>query len=97
MGDHEPSNRPRPLGLVQSCLNRQLPRIVDYGFAGVLFVAPLFMGGRRPLGQLVLVSLIAVTAVLWFALQLLGKTTRRWTWSGAELICAAPCCWLSCS
>ena len=48
-----------------------LLRVVDAGLCGVVFIAPFFFGGRHDLGRLVLVSLIVVTAVSWFARQAL--------------------------
>lgn len=46
-----------------------LLHVTDAGLAAVIFFAPLFMGGRHPLGRLVLVSIIGATAMAWFARQ----------------------------
>ncbi len=66
-------SRPRPPKTFgRSASQRPEPRhgdlwlqLVDGGLAGVLFLVPLLMGGRHPLGQLVLVFLAAGTAVAW--------------------------------
>jgi O-antigen ligase len=53
-----------------------LLRIVDCGLIGIICIAPFFFGGRHDVGRLVLVSLIAVTAVAWFLRQAtLGAAT----------------------
>ena len=63
-----------------------LLRVVDACLAGVLLVAPLFMGGRHPLGELVFVTLVVVAATAWLARQSLRREASQWTWSGAEWI-----------
>ena len=40
--------------------------------AGVLFVAPLFLGGRHPVGRLVFVALVLLTVLCWLARQALA-------------------------
>ena len=52
---------------VDNCLSY----LFDVGNASVLFVAPFFMGGRHPLGCLVYVALICLTASVWLARQLI--------------------------
>ncbi len=64
-------------------LDQALLRLVDFGLAGVMFIAPYFMGGRQPLGQLVLVSIICATSVVWTIRQCLFAKCR-WSWCGAE-------------
>ena len=59
--------------------------IVDVGLISVLFIAPLFMGGRHPAGKLVLAVIIWTTAIAWFAKQCL-RQRAQWSWSGAEWI-----------
>ncbi len=60
-----------------------LTQTVDVGLAGMLLVAPLFMGGRGPVGQFVFVLLACLTAVCYLAKQvLIGQA--RWRWSGVE-------------
>ncbi|MDG2380185.1 MAG: O-antigen ligase family protein [Pirellulaceae bacterium] len=60
-------------------------RLNDAGLLAALFIAPLFMGGRHPLGKLVLTTIVWITAVSWFAAKSFDKTAK-WSWSGAELI-----------
>jgi len=59
--------------------------VVDLGVAGILFLAPLVMGGRHPLGKLVFVSLVGLIGVAWCARQCM-LSRARWTRSGAELL-----------
>lgn len=80
-------------GSIQTCLTRDavergLTRLLDWGIASVIFVAPLFMGGRHPLGRLVYVTLICLTATAWAARQIVRRSPN-WRWSGAEGIIAA--------
>lgn len=65
--------------------SRLLLRLVDAGLIGVIFVAPLFMGGRGDVGRLVYVTLVCLTAVCWFARQCL-PAVARWRWSGLEWV-----------
>ena len=65
---------------------RLLQHGVDVGIAGVLLLAPLAMGGRYPLGRLVLVLLVAITAVSWCLARTLSRQQTSWFWSGAEWI-----------
>lgn len=66
-----------------------LLRIVDIGLIGILFLAPLFMGGRHPLGQLVFVFIVAVMSVAWFSRQCLLRqaiwrsSAGQWIFLGA--------------
>lgn len=62
--------------------------VVDGALLGVLFLAPYFMGGRHPLGQLVFVILTVVMAIAWSARQCL-LPSRRWVSSVAEWILLA--------
>ena len=58
-------------------------KIVDAGLLAILAVAPLFMGGRHPLGELVFVSLVALVTSAW----LIGQcfvSRARYSISGAE-------------
>jgi len=41
------------------------PRILDLGILAVVFVAPLFMGGRGPIGKFVFISIVCLTAMAW--------------------------------
>ena len=58
---------------------------VDLGIASLILVAPLFMGGRSPLGKLVFVALVGITATLWLAHQCC-RNSARWYWTGLEWI-----------
>jgi O-antigen ligase/tetratricopeptide (TPR) repeat protein len=60
--------------------------IVDTGLAAVLVFAPWFMGGRHPLGQLVLVSISVVVATAWAVRQTLSQSQVTWKISGSELL-----------
>ena len=46
-------------------IDQLLLHVVDAGLAGVVFVVPLLMGGRHPLGQLVLVGLALAMGLAW--------------------------------
>lgn len=61
-------------------------RIVDIGIACILFVAPLAMGGRYPIGRLVFIGITSVVAISWCLEKALSRRQTGWTWSGAELI-----------
>src|SRR5882672_11926876 len=63
-----------------------LTAIVDGGLAAVVLVAPWFMGGRHPLGQLVLVTLAVAIALAWILQQYLAGKKIVWTRTGAELL-----------
>ena len=65
-----------------------LLHVVDAALAGVIFCFPYAMGGRHPIGQLVLVALVAVLATAWFARQcVIGR--GRWYCTGGGLLVAA--------
>jgi hypothetical protein len=68
-------------------VERLLRRTSDLGLGGVLFVAPLVMGGRHPIGRLVFVAIASMTAVTWCLAQTRAKDPCRWHWSGAEPVC----------
>ena len=68
--------------------SRILLRLVDAGLLGVIFVAPLFMGGRGDIGRLVYVALVCGTAVCWLVRQCL-LADASWRWSGLEWILLA--------
>lgn len=59
--------------------------IVDYSLLGVLFVAPLFFGGRHDLGRFVYVLLAVTAAVAYFLSQAL-RTHAVWTRTAAHLV-----------
>ena len=62
---------------------------VDCGLAGVVLLAPWFMGGRHPLGQLVLVLCAVLIGTAWPLHQLLNSNVSRWCSCGAEYILLA--------
>ncbi len=64
---------------------RFLRRTADLGFLAVLLLAPWFMGGRHPVGRLVLAGCVSVAGMAWGGSQWLGRHPR-WSWSGAEAI-----------
>lgn len=75
--------------LRESDWSTRLSRVSDWGVAASLLIAPLAMGGRFPIGRLLLGIIVATTAVSWFAAQLLTRREKTlWTWSGAEWIAA---------
>lgn len=63
--------------------SQTLLRLVDAGLLGVLFVAPLFMGGRGEIGRLIYIALVCGTALCFLARQCL-LAEARWRWSGLE-------------
>src|SRR5687768_8423819 len=57
-----------------------LGQFTDACLAALLIFAPLFMGGRGPIGQLVFVLLPVLAAVAWFTRRaLLGGANWRWS------------------
>jgi len=68
------SEKETPLAVI--CL-----QIVDACLIGILFLAPLFFGGRHLLGRFVFILLASVAGIAWFTRQALlkrGKWTRSW-------------------
>lgn len=65
--------------------SRVLLQLVDAGLIGVIFLAPLFMGGRGDIGRLVYVTFVFSTAVCWIVRQCL-PTVARWRRSGLEWV-----------
>ena len=45
--------------------HERLTTAIDVGIASTVLVAPLFMGGRGPVGRFVFVLCVAITASLW--------------------------------
>ena len=64
-------------------LSEWLLRVVDLGIIGVIFIAPLFMGGRGPIGKFVFVAFVCLSVVAWSFRQCLKKRAS-WKWSGVE-------------
>ena len=71
-------------------LSALLLQIVDGGLAGVIFVVPFAMGGRHPLGQLILYALAVVTALAWAIRQsICPQPAWRPTWAMALILAGA--------
>jgi O-antigen ligase/tetratricopeptide (TPR) repeat protein len=71
-----------------SQLSDRLLKSSDAGLLAVIFVAPLFMGGRGPFGKFVFIALVCVAAVAWSIRQCLTKKAV-WKWSGVEWLLGA--------
>ena len=69
-----------------SGLRALLARVVDAGLVGVPILGPWFMGGRHPLGELVLVVLAVVVALAWLTEQMLARREVAVSRSRAEWI-----------
>ena len=83
------SARWAPVGSTcDNALSQGLLRVVDLGLFAILFVAPLFLGGRHPVGHLVYAVLCASTAVAWLAHQWFASD-RYWIRTSAELLILA--------
>lgn len=79
-------NRPQGVGAQEG--DAFLIRVTDASLIGVIGVAPLCMGGRHPLGELIVSLLVFLAAVSWLTHQCLRpRSVIRL--SGAEWIVAA--------
>ncbi|MHB8956211.1 MAG: O-antigen ligase family protein [Pirellulaceae bacterium] len=65
-----------------------LLRVVDAGLAGLIFVAPLLMAGRHPIGRLVFIGLTCLVTIAWAVRQCLQRRPS-WTWSRVEWLLLA--------
>ncbi len=83
---HRESQEVTPCGKPEA--SRLWLRLVDAGLIGVIFVAPLLMGGRGEVGRLVYVAFVCWTSVCWLVRQCLLRDAR-WRWSGLEGILLA--------
>jgi O-antigen ligase/tetratricopeptide (TPR) repeat protein len=63
-------------------------KIIDVGVLAVVFLAPLFMGGRGPVGKFVLVAIVCLTAVAWSIAQC-RRARGHWQRSGVEWLLLA--------
>ena len=68
--------------------HERLTTAIDVGIASTVLVAPLFMGGRGPVGRFVFVLCVAITASLWCIRQCVGDRAP-WRKSGAEILLLA--------
>lgn len=79
----------RPPATLGGAADQLFLSIVDWGLSAVILAAPWFMGGRHPLGELVLVVLAVLVATAWGARQILTRGAVSWTRSPAQLHLAA--------
>lgn len=63
-------------------------QLVDLGILAVIFFAPLFMGGRGPVGKFVFVSIVCATGVAW-AVGQCRLAHGHWRRSGVEWLLLA--------
>ena len=63
-------------------------KVIDLGILAVVFLAPLFMGGRGPVGKFVFVCIICLTAVAWAVVQC-RLPKGQWQRSGVEWLLLA--------
>ncbi|MBI2479521.1 MAG: hypothetical protein HYV60_13065 [Planctomycetia bacterium] len=76
---HAPSNH---------AWHQRLTSGIDAGIASTVLLAPLFMGGRGPVGRFVFVLCVALTAMCWCARQCLADR-GSWRKSGVEWLLLA--------
>lgn len=67
---------------------QRLGMAIDLGIASTVLFAPLFMGGRGPIGRFVFVLCVAVTGALWCVRQCIAKEAV-WRKTGAEILLLA--------
>lgn len=79
----EPAGGRRPQGSSDGPIARVLLAVTDLALAAVIFLAPLFLGGRHDVGRLVYVVCVVVAAVCWLG-RLCVAAKPRWRLSGAE-------------
>ena len=61
----------------------RLGQVADLGIAASILVIPLLLGGARPSGQIVLLTLAFCTGAAWLLSQACDAAPR-WNWLGAE-------------
>ena len=74
-------------------LSRLLLNLVDLCLLGILFVVPLFLGGRHPVGCLVFVVIVALMSMAWFLRQCLLRQAF-WRSSAGQWIFLGTACLL---
>ena len=82
------SSMAKPQALSELSLSAACLKIVDYGIGAIIFIAPMFFGGRHDLGRGIFISLVAVVSVAWFIRQSTIKNatiTRTWSYLVAVL------------
>ncbi len=84
---HTPPSRFRNRGGMSATSLPQ--RFLDGGLLAVVFLAPLFMGGRGPVGKFVFVSIVAATAMAWSIAQCRRPEGSAWRRSGVEWLLLA--------
>ncbi len=81
----DPSESRRPQRSSDGPIARALLALTDLALAAVIFLAPLFLGGRHDVGRLVYVGCVVVAAVCWLG-RLCVSPRPRWRLSGAEFL-----------
>ena len=69
-----------------SALDGRLTSVVDGGLAGAILVVPWCLGGRHPLGELVVVVFALAASLAWVGRQWLSRGAIGWTRSAADAI-----------
>ncbi len=69
-----------------SALDGHLSRVVDGSLAGAILIVPWCLGGRHPLGELVLVLFALGASLAWIGRQWLSSGAMGWTRSPADVI-----------
>jgi O-antigen ligase/tetratricopeptide (TPR) repeat protein len=72
---HFPKRGARTKG--ESLLAQSSLHVVDAGFLGMLFIAPLFFGGRHDMGRLVVVLLAIMVSLAWCCRQIVREGGTR--------------------
>jgi O-antigen ligase/tetratricopeptide (TPR) repeat protein len=86
MTSFDSPTQPRALPADATATQRWLARVVDAGLIGVPLLSPWFMGGRHPLGELVIVLLAVTVALAWLGGRALDPRGGSWTASPGEWI-----------
>ncbi|HEX4145198.1 MAG TPA: O-antigen ligase family protein [Pirellulales bacterium] len=84
--DSPTTHRSSAADATESALQSFLARVVDAGLIGVPLLTPWFMGGRHPLGELVIVLLAVAVALAWLGRRALDPRTATWTGSPGEWV-----------